>query len=234
MGAPVQASMASGEDIFGGAKSVLVKQEFAAVELCGIEAKNRYRVSVPTGDGRQEGAAFLYLNEESQCLERICCNLSRSLKMMVHQGGSKDGDVLMTMHKNFSCPGPCPCLRPRFDVFEGTTQNKIGSIEDPCRCCTIDQQVFNGSGKLMYTTSGSGCQGGMFCPMCCDVNVAILKEGKKVGNVSKLALSCGEACAKTNRFCLDMEQLPDPEERKMALAAAMLLDLQYFEQQQKN
>ena len=38
------------QDLFGGEPLVMAKQEFAMSEMCGIEAKNRYRVSTPTFD----------------------------------------------------------------------------------------------------------------------------------------------------------------------------------------
>merc|ERR1711862_757300 len=103
-------------DLFQGAKHLLVKQEFAAVELCSFEAKNRYRVSVPHGDGRQEGSIFLYITEESLCVERICCSVNRRLALKLHQGASKQGPIVLQMEKPFHLQGCCFC-RPRFDVF---------------------------------------------------------------------------------------------------------------------
>merc|ERR1711862_316883 len=105
--APEQQSMdmAPGSDIFGGAKSLFIKQEMAAVELCGIEAKQRYRISVP--ENGKEGRVFLYITEKSECGERICCGPNRALTLQVHQGPDKDGPVIQTMHKPFACVGCC-------------------------------------------------------------------------------------------------------------------------------
>lgn len=214
-------------DIFNGADRLYIKQEMAAIELCGVEAKQRYRVSPATADN-QEGQVFLYITEESGCLERICCSVNRSLKLLVHQGNSKDGPVVQTMDKPFSCQGCC-CLRGSFVVNAGG--NQIGSIEDPCRCCWMDLQVMNASGGPMFTAAGSPCQCGLCCPCCAGVKFDIAKEGQSVGSVEKMPADCQEIFLKTNRFIVDMTRIKDPVERRMALAAAMMLDLNYFEQQ---
>jgi hypothetical protein len=228
VGAPVQQAMGmAGGDIFGGATSLFIKQEMAAVELCGIEAKQRYRISVP--DNGKEGSVFLYITEESECCERICCGPNRALTLQVHQGPSKEGPIIQTMHKPFACVGCC-FLRPSFDVKDqaGTA---IGHIDDPFRCCVMDQQVQDAKGQLLFTTSGTVCQAGMCCPCCSDVNFDIQKNGTNTAGIEKKALDCEDICLKTNRFIVNFDKITDPTEKRMLLSAAMLLDLEYFEQQ---
>lgn len=232
IGAPQQMSMNPGSDIFNNATRVMVKQEWAAIELCGIEAKNRYRISVPTPDN-QEGPAFLYITEESQCFERVCCGPNRSLTLKVHMGASKEGPVVQHMHKPLSCQGCC-FLRPSFSVTGASAAEPLGNIDDPCRCCLMDQQVFNASQQPVFTTQGSICQGGIFCPLCFDVDFSVKKGDAQVAKISKMALSCEEACVKTNRFMVEFGQITDAQEKKLLLASAMLLDLEYFEQQKNN
>jgi len=230
IGAPGQQTMGLGVgDIFKNSPKVLIKQEMALVEMCSCEAKQRYRISAP-GPENTEGPVFLYISEESQCLERICCGPNRSLTLKVHEGSSKDGPVVQTMHKDFSCQGCC-CLRPSFRVFGQGGTNTIGSIEDPCRCCVMDQQIFNKDRNLLFTTYGSICQPGLCCPCCCDVGFDVNKNGQKVASISKMALSCTEMFVKTNRFLINFEKINDPVEKRMLLSSAMLLDLEYFEQQ---
>jgi hypothetical protein len=212
-------------DIFRNQQSVLVKQEWAALECCDCEAKNRYRISVPR-DGRYEGDVFLYVDEESGCLERICCSVNRSLELRVHSGTSKDDPVVQRMKKPFHLQGCCFC-RPKFEVF-GSASQLLGRVEDPCRICKMDQQVYDAQDNLLFTTYGSICQCGLYCPMCCDVSFDILKDGQEVGKITKMALTCSEACLKTNRFKIDFGTL-QPMEKRMAFASAMLLDLEYFE-----
>ena len=73
-------------------EALIIRQEWAAMELCGCEAKNRYRVHKSAADKSARSASgenSMYINEESACLERICCGPNRSLTLVVHQGGDK-------------------------------------------------------------------------------------------------------------------------------------------------
>jgi hypothetical protein len=226
--APEQMDM--GADIFGGNEKIMVKQEFAILECFSCEAKNRYRVSVPNGE--QEGTnIFLYVDEESGCLERICCSVNRSLTLNVHQGSTKDGATVMSMHKPFHCQGCC-CCRPKFTVFSGpmASNNQIGEIDDPCRCCAMDQQIKDTSGKVVYSTYGSICQLGLCCPCCASVDFTIKKDGQDVGLISKRPMTCTECCQKTNRFTIDFPKDADNTQKQLVFGAAMLADLEYFEQ----
>mmetsp|Transcript_57385 Transcript_57385/g.158855 ORF Transcript_57385/g.158855 Transcript_57385/m.158855 type:complete len:245 (-) Transcript_57385:103-837(-) len=234
IGAPLQQNMVdeqAAQDVFKGYNRIMIKQEWAAIELCDIEAKQRYRVSVP--DGNKEGAPFLYVTEESNCCERICCSTNRSLTLKLHNGASKDYPVVQKMKKPFSCQGCC-CMRPSFEVFGPGEDEKIGKIEDPCRCCVMDQQIFDASDNLIYTTNGSICQCGMCCPLCASVDFEVRKDGQAVGAIRKNALTCADACVKTNSFTVDFGGVTEPNHKRMIFAAAMLLDLEYFEANKNN
>lgn len=212
----------------------MIKQEFAAMEMCACEAKNRYRISEPQGE-EEGGEIFLYIDEESECCERICCSRARALTLRVHQGSNKDGTIVQSMHKPFSCGGICCCLRPHFDVYgPGGEGDKIGYIDDPCRCCLMDQQVYDKSDKLLFQTKGSICQLGICCPCCASVDFSVLKDEKEVATISKRPMTCCECLQKTNRFTIDFNQITEPEEKRMLLAAAMLADLEYFEEQKND
>lgn len=228
VGAPVQIDM-GGQDIFRNSQKIMVKQEFAMLEMCSCEAKNRYSVTQPNGESAGPDI-FLYLDEDSQCLERICCSVNRSLTLNVHAGKDKDGNIVQSMYKPFHLQGCCFC-RPRFEVFAGPKgQNQIGSIEDPCRCCMMDQQIKNTAGDTIFTTYGSICQLGMCCPCCASVDFDVLQKGNSVGTISKRPMTCGECCKKTNRFTVDFPKNASTTDRRLIFAASMLLDLEYFEQ----
>jgi hypothetical protein len=226
VGAPTQMTMAApGGDIFRGVSDIFIKQEMAAVELCGVEAKQRYRISVP--DGNREGSVFLFISEESECMERVCCGPSRALKLKLHAGPNKEAPVVMEMAKPFSCQVGC-CLRPSFQVVaNGQT---IGHIEDPCRWCVMDQQVYEGTSEnMLFRTEGHLCQAGMLCPCCNSVNFNVSKGNQQVALIEKMSLDMEELCLNTNRFMVHFDKIVDNTEKKLLLASAMLLDLQYFE-----
>jgi len=232
VGAPAQEEMIN-TDIFKGEAKIMVKQEFAMLECFGCEAKNRYRITVPNGEA--EGAdVFLYIAEESSCLQRLCCSVNRALTLNVYQGSDKTGAVVQSMHKPFHCQGCC-CMRPHYEVYAGPEgTNPVGSVDDPCRCCKMDQQINDNKGTLLYTTEGSICQLGLCCPFCAPVNFDIKKEGQNVGLISKRPMTCCEMCQKTNRFTIDFPKDSSAVEKRLVFAAAMLADLEYFEQNKNN
>lgn len=54
----------------------------------------------------------------------------------------------------------------------------IGEIEDPCRCCLIDQHIKNINGDTEFIASGSICQVGICCPCISDPKFAISKHSR--------------------------------------------------------
>jgi|Transcript_101397 hypothetical protein len=233
VGAPMQQNMDAGDDIFKGAKQLFIQQEFAAIEICSIEAKQRYRIS--EAQNGKEGTPFLYITEQSDCMERICCSVNRTLTLKVHNGPSADAPVALHFHKPFHCQGCCFC-RPEFQIFgpggKGTTP--LGTIKDPCRVCWMDQQVYGPGGEqdLRFSTNGSPWQCGNFCPCCAGVAFNVQKgtPPENIGKIEKLPMDCAELCLKTNRFTVDFGSVDDVVDKKLILASAMLLDLEYFEQ----
>jgi len=206
----------SGQDIYG--EQLELKQQWKAKELCGIEAKNRYM---------SKDEKF-YIDEQSDCLQRICASTNRELTLFGHSGNTGEAPVALRMYKPYHLQGCCFC-RPsmQVDLADGTS---VGKIEDPWKCCTMDQQILDKTGATRFTVAGSICQCGMCCACCADVNFDISdKSGNKVGSITKPALTCSEMCVKTNRFVLDFPKQCSMEDKNLLVGSTMLLDLQYFE-----
>lgn len=222
VGAPTQMTMAAPDgDLFRGESNIFIKREVAF----GVQAKQRYRISVP--DGNKEGNVFLYISEESECLERVCCGPSRSLKLKLHAGPHKEAPVVMEMVKPFSCE-ECCFLRPSFEVF--SQGQKIGQVEDPCKCCVMDQQIYGSSSdRVLFKTEWSLCQVGMWCPCFNNVQFNVSKSDQQVALIEKMSLDMEEGFLGTTRFMVHFDKIVDTTEKKLLLASAMLLDLQYFE-----
>jgi len=233
IGAPQMQMMggARGGDIFPGVTKLFIKQEMAVVEIFGLEAKQRYRISVPTADNK-EGTVFMFISEESGCFERICLGPNRSLTLKLHAGPSKDHEVIQKMSKPYAIGGNCPCCRPMFEVFSVPNDgNKLGTVVDPWACCAMNQVSADEKGAERFKTSGSPFQLGMCCACCAGVEFNIRRGGEVVGKVEKMSMDLEELFLNTNRFTVDFGQLTDPIDKRLALASAMLLDLQYFETQ---
>mmetsp|Transcript_4067 Transcript_4067/g.11558 ORF Transcript_4067/g.11558 Transcript_4067/m.11558 type:complete len:345 (-) Transcript_4067:183-1217(-) len=206
-----------GTDVYG--SNLTLTQFFHAIEFCGVEAKNRYM--------SEDGG--VYIDERSDCFQRTIASVNRELTLFVHAGPNGTAPVVLRLYKPYHLPGCC-CCRPSLEVDlpDGT---KIGSIGDPFKCCVMNQEIFDSHGEPVFEVTGNVCQTGACCPCCADVEFEVLDgSGNSVGRITKKALTCAEACAKTNRFTVDFPRQCTMEGKHLLVGSAMLLDLQYFEQ----
>ncbi len=224
-------------DAFNCAEAVVIKQEFNLVEVCGIEGKNYYRVHQSMADPsyrKTDGQQLLFVREESECLERICCGPQRTLTLFAHAGYDKNAPTYIQMHKPFHLQGLQPCCRPELHVNDGHGR-PIGKIEDPCACCVMDQKIKDAAGQFRYGIAGTICQIGLCCPCCGDVNFHVTNgQGERVGEIKKMFDGCEELCLGTNKFKVIFPHNVTVEDRSLIFASAMLIDLQYFEVQKNN
>jgi hypothetical protein len=140
--------------------------------LSGCEKKNKYSVYSHSGqqDDDNTGALMMNIEEDSDCMERMCCKNQRACVLLVREGpaatkgGMGEGDVVMQFHKSFGMP-QCCCMRPEMQIFDGQA-NKIGAIEDPFACCQMDQKIYAPDGEQIYGATGSLCQAGIYFPCC--------------------------------------------------------------------
>ena len=115
MQAPQQQQI-SQVDRFGSA--IFIKQQFEVGEaLTGCESKNRYHVYASTteeNDKTSDGKEFImFIQEESECFERICCGPNRTLDLVVYDGPNNNGKEIARFHKPFHLQQSC-CCRPRY------------------------------------------------------------------------------------------------------------------------
>lgn len=238
----------AGQDIFGNADSILIKQEIALLEsVCGIEAKNRYRIHI-------NGQPQLYAMETSECCERICCAPCRTLTMNIYNGQDQHAPIVLSMEKKFHCPVvPCPLILlswgftipccigsfqcpAKFTVKEGG--KTIGEVFDPPGpgfFCKMDLVISDANGGEIFKVGPKTlCSFGQICPCLSGEYIKVTQGGAQVAAIERKTLDLMECCCKVNRFEVTFDKVKDPTHRKLLLAAAFLLDLQYWEQQQKN
>jgi hypothetical protein len=224
-------------DAFQGSMAVIVKQEFAVLELFGVEAKNRYRVhqSDAHPDARRsDGQQLLYVREQSECAERICCGPNRELTLFAHAGYDQNSPVFIQMHKPFHLAGNFPCCRPVLHISDGANM-PLGRVEDPFSCCQMDQKIFDHTNQFRYGVAGTICQLGLCCPCLGDVVFNITNQaGEPVGEIRKMFDGCGELMLHTNKFKITFPNMLTAEDRALVFSSAMLIDLQYFEVSKNN
>ena len=181
-----------------------------------------------------QGTNMFYINEESNCVERICCSVNRSLTLHVHEGSNLQGNVLFSMQKPFHLQGCICCCRPELDISSGGT--RLGRVEDPFQChvclsCQVDQRVYDDKDNLIFTTYGSLCQAGWCCPCFCPVMFNVKNHaGGADGQIIKGYQNILEFCCQLNRFKVIFPPDAQEADKTLMIGAAMLLDLEYFEQ----
>mmetsp|Transcript_37345 Transcript_37345/g.76608 ORF Transcript_37345/g.76608 Transcript_37345/m.76608 type:complete len:268 (-) Transcript_37345:112-915(-) len=239
-------------DTFDNHTRILVTQQFEILELCGIEAKNRYRIS--TEDNPAE--TFLFAQETGDGCERVCCSLCRSMTMNIHLGHDKNGPVVLSMQKERHCQMlPCPILLhpgawivtcpwlciaaaskdPEFIVRKGN--EVLGSILDPSGPafqCKGNSLIRDATGCTLYETGPLClCSSARCCPCLEEEAVHVTTPaGERVASITRKAMTCAELCGKMNRFVVDFGSVRDPTHRALIFAAGMMFDLQYWEQKQ--
>lgn len=228
MQAPVPQQMNRNADAFGEAQ--FITQQIEMMEAFGCEAKNRYSITASSADPSARsamGPQTMYIHEESECFERLCCGPNRSLTLVVSQG-HKGGPELLRFKKPFHLQGCICCCRPSLDI-SNSQGTHLGHVEDPCACCSLDQQVYDAQNMLKYKVYGSICQIGLCCPCCGDVRFSVKDmAGGPDGHIQKI-FTCGELMGLNNKFKITYPPKTPQGDKALVLGATMLLDLQYFE-----
>ena len=108
---------------------------------------------------------------------------------------------------------------------------KIGHIEDPWKCCVMDQRIFGPDGQQIYGAAGSVCQTGVFCPCLAPVEFALTDTNGQPtdGGIAKIFGGCAEIVAKVNKFRVTFPAGADPKQKMALIGCTMLIDFEYFE-----
>jgi len=72
-----------------------------------------------------EGGQVMFIREDGDGCERVCCKQQRHCALYVHEGHDQTGNVIMQIHKSFGLTGLC-CCRPEVMIFDGLGE-KIGA-----------------------------------------------------------------------------------------------------------
>ena len=135
----------------------------------------------------------------------------------------------MQVHKSFGTTSLC-CWRPGVQIFTGDGE-KIGHVEDPWRCCLMDQRIYDAAGLQIYGAAGSICQPAVFCPCLGNVEFEVTGPGGEPtsAHISKLFGGCAEVMAKVNKFRVVFPAGATPTQKMVLLGTTLLIDFEYFE-----
>jgi len=231
MAAPTQQLMTQLSD------EVCVQRKINKIELCGLEGKNQYELfHGHTTKDQHVG----WTREESAFCDRCFCGPGRELTFFTHIGGPSNagtmqsvtkedmGPLAMKLHKQRHYPCCWCCSRPHATLSDADGHH-LGTIEDPCTCCSVNHLLLDASGKQKYEVKGSLCQCGVFYPCCGDVNLHVNENGKEVGKMTRLAFSFTELCCPTQRFTVKFPKGSEPQDRALLIGSQMMMDVSYFD-----
>ena len=225
-------------------KGVFIKQKLELLEVVtGCQTENSYNVFELGEDGEKKGEAFLKAKEKSDTCARIFLPSScRPFKMKInHKGGNQDHNNFLDMDREYTCT--CFCLnRPEMTVTntENGENNRIGKVTNPFLCCDYGVDVYDKDNMITHLIRGDCCQLGIWCPLPCKdcqiVNFDIkTSNGQKVAQLTKKPTGfCKAAVSEVSYFAVEFPQNATKEERALLMASAIMLDFQYFEENDDN
>ena len=200
-------------------KGVFIKQKLEILEVVTwCQTENSYNICELGEDGEKKGEAFLKAKEKSDACARIFLPSScRPFKMKInHKGDNKDHNNFLDIDREYTWT--CFCLnRPDMTV----TNSENGQSET-------------------HQIRGYCCQLGICCPLPCQkcqiVNFDIKSaNGQKVAQLTKKPTSCVKAAvSEVSYFAVEFPQNTTKEERALLMASAIMLDFQYFEENDDN
>lgn len=220
-------------------EGVEVKEKASLIEAltaiigAEIEMANKYKIFAPGGEEE-----LFYAVEETSCIMRqvkSCCPdcAPWKLNMLYTRGGAQE--VVYKMNRDATCT--CCCFnRPVINVNDAHTQNKIGSIRDPCACCDLTFQVRDPNDDPVLKVRGGCCQWGLCCPLpcgpCAEVNFDIqdYKTGADVGHLKKKVPGCCKwlVAPDVDNYKIQFGGVQNPEYKVLMIALAIFIDFRYF------
>lgn len=209
-------------------------------ESCGCcEDEQTYKITT-SGKNPKKDAIF-HAQEESSCLNRCCCGTNRGFDLYVHSGQDKTAPVIVDMHRDLACGAGSCCCQQTMRVTDHSSKKELGRAYIPYFCCNPQIDVVDADGNLHYTMTKDGCGVcGMCQVVCCESCRSIPFEvknakGEEVGKVTKKFGGIGrEMFSDTDTFTMKFPTDATPEQRALLLGAVFLLDINFFETDNKD
>jgi len=199
--------------------------------LC--EFRNRYNVS-----DRDTGELVFVANENSDCLERVCCKPNHTARIDFTLASDPES-LAFQVYKPFRCMGCFNCgAKLCLGEIETLDNNgvRIGGVtEDPGCACSPTFHIVDKNEKEIGTMNGpSDCFGGICCPTAL-FSIRNPTNGSQIGQVRKIQPATLEGVLSTllttaDTFEVDVPSSATLEERANFIASAMLLDYMFFEE----
>lgn len=120
--------------------------------------------------------------------------------------------------------------------YNKSTNQKIGRVYEPFKCCDPTLQIFNGAEQLKYTIVANCCQCGFFCKNCAETRFEIFSKFSQNDNSTPVGSITKKYSGFTKEFFTDADNFeiffPDdatPEDKLMIIGTTLMIDYRHFE-----
>ncbi|CAD5112935.1 DgyrCDS2142 [Dimorphilus gyrociliatus] len=211
----------SGLDLIANVDKFHIHQEVQLVEvLTVLEKCNRYKIC---NDTEQQ---LFYAKEESECLQRYCCNIFRSLRMEISTSSANGEIPVIALNRPLNCQGfLCPCCLQRMEIYCPPGQ-LVATIKEMWTMCIPTYEIHDTDGNLLYTIIGDCCHSKCYT----DVHFRVLRDSYEVADIQKHWGGFREVCAEANDFTILIhDKSVSVMNKAIMIGAAFLIDYNYFE-----
>lgn len=221
-----QTAPATGVEMLANLQKIHVHQEVHLVEVfTSWDRQNRYSVC---NEAEQQ---IFYAREESECCERQCCGILRSMTMNINQVTTSGEIPAIVLRRPLNCQGCCcPCCLQVMEV-ECPPGQVVATIKEKWTCCIPEYEIFDSQGSHIFSIVGDCC----VCKCCTDVHFRVLRGSQEVADIQKHWGGCREVCGQANDFSLIFHDKAESVMNKsILLGATFLIDFNYFEKKNSN
>jgi len=218
-----------------GRNTLMIHQQINMEEvMCGCAGANRYDVS-----DMNTGEAVLFINEESDCCERICCAPNHSAILNVYdvRNGVPDNTLVMVLTKPFkflhcfNCADIC-----RGEMSASYPDGKpLAIVKEKSGSFTPNIETMDREGKHVANAVGPTCCIGGMAELCNDMVFSMQDENETpFGQLTKkkpdsFCSALTEMYSDADRFTLELPATMPSESRAALIASSILVDYMFFE-----
>ncbi|KAK2175720.1 hypothetical protein NP493_712g01003 [Ridgeia piscesae] len=219
----MSAGVPPGLEYLASLSSVKISQVLHIEEiLLGWERNNVYQIM------DQRNQQFLTAKEETDCCTRQFLGNIRPFTINI---SDMQGGMPVQLTRDLHCQGCCyPCCLQEMDICCPPSY-KVATIKEKWSLCTPRYEIFDTTGRLMYTIEGICC----YIKCCADVPFKVTRaDGADAGEVVKHWAGCREMCGQVNEFTVSYAQNETALNKAILLGSAFLIDFMYFEVKNNN
>ena len=207
--------------------------------MSSCETQNKYVVYPAHADGSKRKESIFKAKEKSSCISRTCLSgVCRPFNVKLEH--EEHGGKFLWLHRECTCT-LCCLNRPSMDVYccEGSKEpgDLIGKIVNPFTCLSKEVQIFDSQNVLKYVIEAESCQLGLWCKCPCEscqtIEFQILDANRNRTNCRLMKKSPGclkAAISDADNFSLIFPHKATSEERALLMAAVIMIDFMYFEE----